>query len=123
MRVKLFVEPREKAREEVLLESSVPTDMKIFKQWQKSWVSSKDFKKWKKATWESQILGELREGKIVSSVTRAPDDEFPLKGKLLAYRSFIIDATGVKCKLPMVLFAQIKKTIGLSYFQARMELD
>jgi hypothetical protein len=123
MRVKLFVEPREKAREEVLLESSVPTDMKLFKQWQKSWISKKDFKKWKKATWESQILGELREGKIVSSTTRAPDDGFSLKGDLLAYRSYIIDATGVKNKLPMVLFARIKKTVGLSYFQAKMELD
>jgi len=31
MRVKLFVEPRGKVREEVLLESSVPLDMKSFR--------------------------------------------------------------------------------------------
>ena len=94
MRVKLFVEPREKAREEVLLESCVPIDMKLFKQWQKAWIPSKQFKKWKKASWESQILGELREGKIVSATTRAPDDGISLKGTLLAYRSYVMDATG-----------------------------
>jgi len=123
MRVKLFVEPREKAREEVLLESSIPTDMKMFKQWQKAWISSKDFKKWKKAAWETQILGEYREGKIVSAATRAPDDSLPLKGTLLAYRSYVTDSTGAKSKLPMVVFAKLKKTVGLSYFQSKMELD
>ena len=123
MRVKLFVEPREKAREIVLLESSIPTDMKLFKQWQKAWITNNDFKKWKKATWETQILGELRDGKIVSADTRAPDDGISLKGTLLAFRSYFTDATGVKSKLPMVLFANVKKTVGLSYFQSKMELD
>ncbi len=123
MRVKLFVEPRGKAREEVLLESSVPTDMKLFKQWQKAWISNKDFKKWKKAIWETQILGELRDGKIVSATTRSPDDSFSLKGTLLAYRSYVTDSAGGKSKLPMVVFAKIKKTVGESYFQSKMELD
>ena len=123
MRVKLFVEPREKAREEVLLESTVPLDMKSFRQWQKSWISNKDFKKWNKGSWESQILGTLRVGKIVTAETRAPDDDLSLKGTILAFRSFVTDSTGAKNKLPMVLFARIKKTVGLDYFKSKMNLD
>ena len=123
MRVKLFVEPKEKAREEVLLESSIPLDMKLFRQWQKSWISSKDFKKWKKGPWETQILGEHRNGKIVTATLRPPDDGLTLKGSLLAFRSFVPDGTGAKNKLPMVLFASIKKSIGLEYFKSRMTLD
>lgn len=123
MRVKLFVEPKEKAREEVLLESSVPLDMKLFRQWQKSWISNKDFKKWKKASWETQILGEYRAGKIVTAVTRAPDEDMSLKGSVLAFRSYVTDSTGAKNKLPMVLFAQVKKFLSLDYFKSKMNLD
>jgi hypothetical protein len=122
MRVKLFVEPREKAREQVLLESSVPFEIKPFKQWMKSWISKKEHKKWKKAKWETQILGELREGKILTAELRDPNDELSLKG-LFAFRSFVTDSTGAKQKLPMVLFAQVKKTIGLEYFKSKMNLD
>ena len=122
MRVKLFVEPRERAREQVLLESSVPFDTKSFKQWQKSWISKKEHKKWKKAKWETQILGELREGKILTAELRNPNDELSLNG-LFAFRSFVTDNTGAKQKLPMVLFAQIKKTIGLDYIKSKMNLD
>lgn len=123
MRVKLFVEPKEKAREVILLESSVPLDMKLFRQWQKSWISSKAFKKWKKESWESQVLGALREGKIVTVETRTPDDDQSLKGTVLAFRSFVMDSASAKNKLPMVLFARIKKTIGLDYFKSKMNLD
>ena len=123
MRVKLFVEPLEKAREEVLLESSVPVDMKSFEQWQKSWISNKEFKKWKKGPWETQILGEHRKGKIVTATLRGPDDGLSLKGPLFAFRSFVPDGTGAKNKLPMVLFAPLKKSIGLEYFKSRMTLD
>jgi hypothetical protein len=123
MRVKLFVEPRGKAREEVLLESAIPLDMKQFKQWQKSWISSKEFKKWKKQPWESQILGEQKSGKIVSATLRAPDEGLSLKGTLFAFRSFVPDGTGAKNKLPMVLFAKVKKCIGLSYFKSKIALD
>lgn len=123
MRVKLFVEPREKAREDVLLESSVPLDMKLFRQWQKSWISSKEFKKWKKTPWETQVLGEHRKGKIVTASLRTPDEGLTLKGSLLAFRSFTPDDTGAKNKLPMVLFARIKKTLGLEYFNSKMTLN
>ncbi|TFH05609.1 MAG: hypothetical protein E4H14_12420 [Candidatus Thorarchaeota archaeon] len=123
MRVKLFVEPKEKAREEVLLESSVPLDMKLFRKWQKSWISNKDFKKWKKASWETKILGEYREGKIMTAATRAPDEDMSLKGSVLAFRSYVTDSTGAKNKLPMVLFAQVKKTLSLDYFKSKMTLD
>jgi len=122
MRVKLFVEPKEKAREVVLLESSVPLDMKLFRQWQKSWISSKEFKKWKKGPWETQILGEQRQGKIVTATLRDPDEGLSLKGPLLAFRSFVPDDTGVKNKLPMVLFARLKKTVTLEYFKSKMTL-
>lgn len=123
MRVKLFVEPREKAREEVLLESSIPIDMKSFRQWQKSWISNKEFKKWKKRPWESQILGEHRLGKIVSAALRVPSESDSLKGPILAFRSFVTDNTGAKIKLPLVLFARVKKSVGLSYFKSKMTLD
>ncbi|MHA1136261.1 MAG: hypothetical protein ACTSSE_07225 [Candidatus Thorarchaeota archaeon] len=118
----MFVEPRERAREQVLLESSVPFDTKSFKQWQKSWISNKEYKKWIKGKWEKQILGELREGKILTADLRDPDDEVSLKG-LLAFRSFVTDSTGAKQKLPMVLFARVKKTIGLDYLKSKMSLD
>ena len=122
MRVKLFVEPRERAREQVLLESAVPLDMKSFKKWQKSWISKKDYKKWKKAKWDKTILGELREGKILTAELRDPDDEFSLKG-LVAFRSFVTDSTGAKQKLPMVLYAQVKKTIGLDYLKSELDFE
>lgn len=122
MRVKLFVEPKERAREQVLLESSIPSDMKSFKQWQSSWISNKEFKKWKKEKWDREILGELREGKILTAELRDPDDEFSLKG-LLAFRSFVTDSAGAKQKLPMVLFAQVKKTIGLDYLKSKLSPD
>ncbi|TFH08686.1 MAG: hypothetical protein E4H14_05935 [Candidatus Thorarchaeota archaeon] len=123
MKVKLFVEPREKAREDVLLESTVPLDMKLFKQWQKTWISNKEFKKWMKDKWPTDVLGELRQGKILTSALRDPGEDMSLKGSLFAYRSFVAASTGAKIKLPMVLFAQIKKTIGLEYFQSTMNLD
>jgi hypothetical protein len=123
MRIKLFVEPREKAREEILLESSVPLDMKSFRQWQKSWISNKEFKKWNKGPWKSQILGENRLGKIVTAEMRVPSESNSLKGSLLAFRSFVTDSTGAKRKLPMVLFARIKKSVGLDYFKSKMSLD
>ncbi len=123
MRIKLFVEPREKAREEVLLESSVPLDMKSFRQWQKAWISNKEFKNWNKRSWESQVLGEHRPGKIVTAELRVPSESNSLKGSLLASRSFVTDSTGAKSKLPMVLFARIKKSVGLDYFKSKMSLD
>lgn len=123
MRVKLFIEPRGKVREEVLLESSVPLDMKSFRQWQKSWISNTEFNKWSKGQWESQILGDLKPGKIVTVTMRVPNDVNSLKGPLLAMRSFVIDSTGAKNKLPLVLFARIKKSVGLSYFTSKTTLD
>ena len=123
MRVKLFVEPLEKAREQVLLESAVPLDMKSFKQWQQSWISNKEFKTWKKKNWVTDVLGEYRLGKILTAELRDLEDGTSLKGDLLAFRSFVNDSTGAKNKLPMVLFIQIKKNIELSYFTTTMKLD
>ena len=123
MRVKLFVEPREKAREQVLLESCVPLDIKSFKQWQKSWISKKEFKKWKKDRWVTDVLGEQRLGKILTAELRDLDEDTSLKGDLFAFRSFVTDSTGAKNKLPMVLFIQIKKNIELSFFKTKMKLD
>ncbi len=123
MRVKLFVEPREKAREQVLLDSCIPLDIKSFKQWQKSWISKKEFKKWKKDRWVTDVLGEQRLGKILTAELRDPMEDMSLKGDLFAFRSFVTDSTGAKQKLPMVLFAQVKKTIGLDYFKSKMNQD
>ncbi|MGY5859442.1 MAG: hypothetical protein RTU63_08730 [Candidatus Thorarchaeota archaeon] len=123
MRVKLFVEPLERAREQVLLESSVPSDMKSFKKWQTSWKPKKEYKKWKKEKWVTDLLGEYRLGKILTAELRNDEEGTSLKGDLLAFRSFVTDSTGAKIKLPMVLFIQIKKNIELSYFTAKMNLD
>ncbi len=123
MKVKLFIEPKGKAREEVLLESCVPFDMKSFKQWQKGWISNKDYKVWKKSAWDAQVLGELREGKIVSANVRDSEGGPSLKGPLLAFRSYVTDTTGTKNKLPLVLYGRLKKIYGLSYFKERMELN
>ena len=123
MRVKLFVEPREKAREQVLLESCIPLDMKSFKQWQKSWISKKEFKKWKKGKWATDHLGEQRIGKILTAELRDLEEDTSLKGDLFAFRSFVTDSTGAKIKLPMVLFIQIKKNFEMTYFKDNMKLD
>ena len=123
MKVKLFVEPQEKAREQVLLESCVPLDMRSFKQWQNSWISKKEFKKWKKEKWATDVLGEQRIGKILTAELRDLEDDTSLKGDLFAFRSFVTDSTRAKNKLPMVLFIQIKKNIELSYFKNKLNLD
>jgi hypothetical protein len=123
MKVKLFIEPKGKAREEVLLESCVPFDMKSFKQWQECWISNKDYNSWKKAAWDSQVLGEFHEGKIVSATVRDSEDYPSLKGPLLAYRSYVTDTAGAKNKLPMVLFGHPKKIYGINPFKEKMELN
>jgi len=118
MKTKLFVEPKGKAREEVILYSCVPADWKSYQKWKKSWVSGKEYKKWTKSHWHTDPLGEMRPGKIV----KISVDEKSLKGSLVAYRSFCSDAAGNKVKLPMVLFAKVKKNLDLAEFEATMNL-
>ena len=118
MKTKLFVEPKGKAREEVILYSCVPADWKSYQKWKKSWVSEKEYKKWTKTQWHTDPLGEMRPGKIV----KISADEKSLKGSLVAYRSFYPDASGNKVKLPMVLFAKVKKNLDLKELETTMNL-
>jgi hypothetical protein len=118
MKTKLFVEPKGKAREEIILYSCIPTDWKSYKKWKNVWLSSKEYKKWSKSAWQSDTLGEIRPGKIISITI----DEMSLKGPLTAYRSFYPDNSGNKTKLPMVLFAGVKKNLDLHHFEEELQL-
>jgi hypothetical protein len=118
MKTKLFVEPKGKAREEVILYSCIPGNWKSFQRWKNSWFSAKEYKKWSKSTWQSDTLGEIRPGKIVN-VSR---DEMSLKGSLIAYRSYYPDNSGKKTKIPMVLFAIVKKNLDMKQIESEMQL-
>jgi hypothetical protein len=118
MKTKLFVEPKGKAREEVILYTCVPMDWKLFQKWEKVWFSNKEYKKWSKTAWQSDVLGEVRPGKIV----KASMEEKSLKGSLIAYRSFYLDGFGNKTKLPMILFAKTKQNLNLKQFESEMNL-
>jgi hypothetical protein len=123
MRVKLFVEPSGKAREEVILESCVPINMDQVHTWTESWIPSKEYKKWNKESKDSNMLGDFRTGKIVEATLLTPEGSSPLKVDLLACRSYTTDTTGAKKKLPMVLFAKLKKAIDYDYLAKRMNLS
>ncbi|MFW9975264.1 MAG: hypothetical protein ACFFDQ_08375 [Candidatus Thorarchaeota archaeon] len=123
MKVKLFVEPSGKAREEVLLESCVPLEMQLIRQWIESWIPQKEFKKWIKDAKSSKLLGDVREGKIVDATLMNPDGDTTFKGEILACRSYVTENTGAKKKLPMVLFAKPKKMVDLEFFRKNMTLN
>ncbi|MFW9956565.1 MAG: hypothetical protein ACFFCT_00720 [Candidatus Odinarchaeota archaeon] len=123
MKVKLFVEPSGKAREEVLLESCIPLEMHLMRQWIESWISQKEFKKWGKESKSCKMLGDVREGKIVEATLINPDGDTTLKGEILACRSYVTENTGAKKKLPMVLFAKLKKMVDLEFFSKNMTLN
>jgi hypothetical protein len=123
MRVKLFVEPNGKAREEVLLESCVPLEMRQIRQWQQSWIPQKEFKRWEKESKSSKMLGDIRAGKIKEATLRGIDEDTPFKTNLIACRSYITENTGAKKKLPMVLFIKLKKSIDFEYFSKKMSFN
>jgi hypothetical protein len=123
MRIKLFIEPSGKAREDVLLESCVPLEMQLIRQWIESWIPQNEFKRWVKEAASSKMLGDIREGKIVEATLIGPDGDAPFKGELLACRSYVAETTGAKKKLPMVLFAKLKKTIDFEFFNKGMTLN
>jgi hypothetical protein len=123
MRIKLFVEPIGKAREEVVLESCVPLDMDQIRIWTESWIPSKEYKKWSTESKASNKLGDYRTGKIVEATLLAPEGDTTLKAELLACRSYTTEKTGAKKKLPMVLFLKLKRTIDFEYFSKKMALN
>lgn len=120
MKVKLFFEPSGKAREEIVLESCIPSDISLIHTWTESWFPSKDYKKWGKNVKMSNSLGEYRQGKIVEATLLKPEGGTPLKIDLLACRSYTTDTTGAKKKLPMVLFAKLRKALSVEYFDSVM---
>ncbi len=121
MKVKLFIEPKGKAREQVQLESCIPGDMELFRKWKTSWIPTKEMKKLNKEVWIERNLGKYRLGKIVEAVDL--EQSQPLKGQLIAYRSYVNDNTGAKKKLPMILVARLKKVLDFKYFGDKMILD
>jgi len=123
MKFKLFVEPSGKAREEVLLESCVPLEMQLIRQWTEAWIPQKVFKKWEKESKSGRMLGDVRQGKIVEATLIGPDGDIAFKGELLACRSYVLEKTGAKKKLPMVLFAKIKKIIDFEFFSKNIILN
>ncbi|MHA1907776.1 MAG: hypothetical protein ACW98Y_10820 [Candidatus Thorarchaeota archaeon] len=125
MKTKLFLEPKGKAREEIALESSVPSEKKLYLKWKKSWIPKKEFQDLLKHSSPSPLLGELKEGKILQIRTSGTDGIAP-KGKLYAFRSFIQDAAGGKKKLPLVLYGRVKsnfKTSDISSLSGISEKD
>jgi hypothetical protein len=115
MRTKLFVEPKGRVREEVTLFSCIPDDVQSYKNWKSCWIENKEFKKWSKSDWPQNILGEFVPGKILSAKTIDNYEESSLKGPIVAYRSFIMEA-GSKKRLPMVVFARLKKHLKVEDF-------
>jgi hypothetical protein len=120
MRVKLFVEPSGKAREEVILESCVPISMDQVHAWTESWVPIKEYKRWSKESKDTTILGDYRTGKIVEATLLTPEGDSSLKIDLLACRSYTTDTTGAKKKLPMVLFVKLRKAVDYDYLAKRV---
>ncbi len=121
MKTKLFLEPKERAREEIVLQSSVPTEANLFLHWKSAWITKKDFQDIMKHTSPSPILGDLKEGKILY-VSSVDDGDSFLKGKLYALRSYIPDGTGGKKKLPMVLYGRVKANFKTGDFTSLSEL-
>ena len=105
MKTKLFLEPKGKAREEVSLESSVPLEKSLYLQWKSAWISKKELQSILKHSSPSPVLGDLKQGKILS-VT--PLGEHNPKGKLYAFRSYVLDSAGGKKKLPLILYGRVK---------------
>ena len=121
MKVRLFIEPDGKAREQIQLESCVPFDIELFRKWTTSWISVKELKKWNKAKWAEDSLGIYKQGKIFEAINI--DQSQPLKGELIAYRSYVLDNTGAKKKLPVVLVAKIKRVVDFNFFEEHMEIS
>lgn len=112
MKTKLFLEPKGRVREEIILESVLPDKWTLFKKWKQGWVSKKEFKDWLKKNWPVEKLGELREGRILKIAAMEDAIDKP-KGKLFAFRSYYLAQTGEKKKLPIVLFGQLKSNYKL----------
>ena len=44
MKVKMLIEAKERAREEIRLQTAIPNDVESLKKWMESWVSKKELK-------------------------------------------------------------------------------
>ncbi|MGQ4911086.1 MAG: hypothetical protein ACP6KW_02865 [Candidatus Thorarchaeota archaeon] len=116
MKASLFLEPRGRVREEVPVYSTIPSDMQSFKMWKTSWLTHKEYGKWKKGLWPEDLLGRLIPGKILSTRQVDGQGKKPFRGPIIAYRSFIIEA-GSKKKLPLVVLGRLKKHVGPKDFE------
>ncbi|MDF1539240.1 MAG: hypothetical protein P1Q69_10105 [Candidatus Thorarchaeota archaeon] len=112
----LFLEPKGKAREQIALHSSLPSNWNLFLQWKDTWISKKEFDTLLKKDWPVSSLGEIRKGKILQVSSKEDLGKSPFKGKLVAFRSFALDASGGKKKLAMVLFGKVKANLSLDDF-------
>ncbi|MGY5876632.1 MAG: hypothetical protein RTU30_12860 [Candidatus Thorarchaeota archaeon] len=123
MRAKLSIELKGKAREEHRLDTSVPLDLKLLDKWKSSWISNKEYKAWKKQPWPKETLGELKEGKILRAAFITPAGLKATGSSVIAFRTFIADTAGVKKKLPIIMYGQVKKKLKLDYFASAMDLE
>jgi hypothetical protein len=119
----LFLEPKGRAREQVNLHSSLPSDWNLFLQWKDTWIGKKDFDKLLKKDWPVSSLGEIREGKILQVSSKEVSGKNPFKGNLIAFRSYALDAAGGKKKLAMVLFGKVKANLKLDDFPEYADLS
>lgn len=119
----LFLEPKDRAREQISLQSSIPIDWSFFLQWKEAWITKKEFDKLVKKDWPVSSLGEIREGKILQVSSKSDSGKNPFKGKLVAFRSFALDAAGGKKKLAMVLFGEVKANFSLDAFTEFSDLS
>ncbi len=107
MKVKMLIEPKERAREEIKLQTAMPSDAESLKRWMESWISKKDLKQWNKSDWPADTLGEKRPGKVLRAVWESSSGEKPLGGSYMALRSYVPDNAGGRKRLPLVLFGKL----------------
>lgn len=123
MKVKMLIEAKERAREEIKLQTAIPSDAESLKKWMESWISKKELKQWIKSDWPSGMLGEKRPGQILRAVYESASGEKPLGGSLIALRSYVPDNVGGKKRLPLVLFGKLRDYVDLGEFKSHGSID
>jgi len=123
MKVKMLIEAKERAREEIRLQTAIPNDAESLKKWMESWISKKELKQWVKSDWPSGMLGEKRPGQILRAVYESASGEKPLGGSLMALRSYVPDNAGGRKRLPLVLFGRLGDYVDLGGLRSLGSVD
>ncbi|TXT55430.1 MAG: hypothetical protein BAJATHORv1_40343 [Candidatus Thorarchaeota archaeon] len=118
LKTRMMIELKGKARREVKLDSLIPMDLKLIDDWHNTWISKKEFKHWKKQDWPEKILGERIEGKIHKAGVETAQGIKSFSGNILAVEPVILDATGTKKTLPLILYGVVKKKLKMDIFDS-----